>query len=174
MFTGDSISVLPVCLQSMHLLFTDNYLYITCMFTGNESFVYRRIAVFYVYVYSQRICCLQTNSCIYYVYVYSQWIGCLQTISCIYYVYSVCLQSIIWYWHTISFIYYMYIVCLQSMNRFFTGDYMDKAVTKAYQSLLLLTVRQPDNLEYLQFAEEVKVRSKRDYGYEFKNDEVSR
>lgn len=60
------------------------------------------------------------------------------------------------------------------MNRFFTGDYMDKAVTKAYQSLLLLTVRQPDNTEYLQFAEEVKVRSKRDYGYEFKNDEVSR
>lgn len=55
----------------------------------------------------------------------------------------------------------------------FTGDYKDTAVTKAYQSLLLLTVRQPDNTEYLQFAEEVKVRSKRDYGYEFKNDEVS-
>lgn len=55
---------------------------------------------------------------------------------------------------------------------FYRGDYKDTAVTKAYQSLLLLTVRQPDNTEYLQFAEEVKVRSKRDYGYEFKNDEV--
>lgn len=50
---------------------------------------------------------------------------------------------------------------------------MDTAVTKAYQSLLLLTVRQPDNVEYLHFAEEVKNRSKRDYGYEFGKDEVS-
>lgn len=54
-----------------------------------------------------------------------------------------------------------------------TGDNMDTAVTKAYQSLLLLTVRQPDNVEYLHFAEEVKNRSKRDYGYEFGKDEVS-
>ncbi|XP_022336489.2 atrial natriuretic peptide receptor 1-like [Crassostrea virginica] len=55
---------------------------------------------------------------------------------------------------------------------FYRGDYMDTAVTKAYQSLLLLTVRQPDNVEYLHFAEEVKNRSKRDYGYEFGKDEV--
>ena len=43
---------------------------------------------------------------------------------------------------------------------------MDAAVTKAYQSLLLLTVRQPDNPEYLSFAEEVKERAKH-YDYTF-------
>jgi hypothetical protein len=40
-------------------------------------------------------------------------------------------------------------------------------VTKAYESLLLLTLRQPDNPEYELFAEQVKLRAKRDYGYEF-------
>jgi hypothetical protein len=49
---------------------------------------------------------------------------------------------------------------------------MDTAVTKAYQSLLLLTIRQPDNVEYLGFADDVKLRSRRDYGYQFGHDEV--
>lgn len=53
----------------------------------------------------------------------------------------------------------------------FTGDEKDIEVTRAYESLLLLTLRQPDNPEYEAFAEQVKVRAKRDYGYEFDADE---
>ncbi|XP_062586842.1 atrial natriuretic peptide receptor 1-like, partial [Saccostrea cucullata] len=55
---------------------------------------------------------------------------------------------------------------------FYRGDYMDTAVTKAYRSLLLLTIHQADNVEYLRFAEDVKLRSKRDYGYDFGQVEV--
>ncbi|KAL4224613.1 Nitrogen permease regulator 2 [Mactra antiquata] len=52
-------------------------------------------------------------------------------------------------------------------TQFLRGDEKDFAVTKAYESLLLLTLRQPDNAEYEDFAEEVKTRAKNDYGYEF-------
>ncbi|XP_052233271.1 atrial natriuretic peptide receptor 1-like [Dreissena polymorpha] len=55
--------------------------------------------------------------------------------------------------------------------KFLRGDEKDTAVTKAYESLLLLTLRQPDNPEYTAFADEVKVRARRDYGYEFGSDE---
>ncbi|XP_052233141.1 atrial natriuretic peptide receptor 1-like [Dreissena polymorpha] len=51
------------------------------------------------------------------------------------------------------------------------GDAKDTAVTKAYESLLVLTLRQPDNDEYKTFAAEVKLRARRDYGYEFAVDE---
>lgn len=49
----------------------------------------------------------------------------------------------------------------------FSDDTKDIAVTKAYESLLLLTLKQPDNLEFRVFAEEVKRRAKADYGYTF-------
>ncbi|XP_060570066.1 atrial natriuretic peptide receptor 1-like [Ruditapes philippinarum] len=52
-------------------------------------------------------------------------------------------------------------------TEFLRGDEKDHEVTKAYESLLLLTLRQPDNPEYELFAEQVKLRAKRDYGYEF-------
>ncbi|WAR13368.1 ANPRA-like protein [Mya arenaria] len=52
------------------------------------------------------------------------------------------------------------------------GDEKDAAVTRAYESLLLLTLRQPDNAEYKTFAEQVKIRAKRDYGYEFGPEEA--
>lgn len=55
---------------------------------------------------------------------------------------------------------------------FRAGDEKDRAVTKAYESLLLLTLRQPDNLEYKEFAEEVKRRAERDYNYKFSHDET--
>ncbi|XP_053402705.1 atrial natriuretic peptide receptor 1-like [Mercenaria mercenaria] len=55
---------------------------------------------------------------------------------------------------------------------FLRGDEKDVEVTKAYESLLLLTLRQPDNPEYEAFAEEVKLRAKRDYGYEFGAEEA--
>lgn len=53
----------------------------------------------------------------------------------------------------------------------YVGDEKDDAVTKAYESLLLLTLRQPDNPEYEAFAKQVKLRASRDYGYEFGADE---
>jgi len=47
------------------------------------------------------------------------------------------------------------------------GDYKDAAVTKAYESLLLLTPLQPDNVEHKLFSDEVKFRAQRDYGYTY-------
>ena len=45
-------------------------------------------------------------------------------------------------------------------------------MTKAYESLLILTLRQPDSEEYLDFAEEVKRRAKTMYNYDFGSDET--
>ncbi|XP_071172165.1 atrial natriuretic peptide receptor 1-like [Mytilus edulis] len=57
-------------------------------------------------------------------------------------------------------------------TQFLRGDYKDAAVTKAYESLLLLTPLQPDNIEHKIFSDEVKLRAQRDYGYTFGVDEV--
>lgn len=53
-----------------------------------------------------------------------------------------------------------------------TGDHKDAAVTRAYESLLLLTPLQADNVEHKLFSDEVKLRAQRDYGYTFSADEV--
>ncbi|KAK3085674.1 hypothetical protein FSP39_006966 [Pinctada imbricata] len=57
-------------------------------------------------------------------------------------------------------------------TKFIRGDYMDNAVTKAYQSLLLFTIHQPNNDEYYTFADEVKQRAINDFAYNFTTEEV--
>ena len=65
----------------------------------------------------------------------------------------------------------LYQLCLDdiisTLNCIFKGDYKDAAVTKAYESLLLLTPLQPDNVEHKLFSDEVKLRAQRDYGYTY-------
>ncbi|XP_060079814.1 atrial natriuretic peptide receptor 1-like [Ylistrum balloti] len=52
-------------------------------------------------------------------------------------------------------------------TEFIRGDYMDEGVTKAYESVLILTLSQPNTTEYNAFADEVKMRALRDYNYDF-------
>lgn len=68
---------------------------------------------------------------------------------------------------------YVLLLCDNAIKRnaILIGDETDSAVTKAYESFLLLTLRQPNNPEYKAFAAEVKLRARRDYGYEFAVDE---
>ncbi|XP_021348353.1 atrial natriuretic peptide receptor 1-like [Mizuhopecten yessoensis] len=47
------------------------------------------------------------------------------------------------------------------------GDHMDAGVSKAYESVLILTLSQPNTTEYNAFADEVKMRALRDYDYDF-------
>jgi len=54
----------------------------------------------------------------------------------------------------------------------FKGDGKDVGVAKAYESVLLLTIRQPNSAEFKVFASEVKVRANRDYGYDFQDEAV--
>lgn len=65
----------------------------------------------------------------------------------------------------------LYHLCLDdnisTLKCIFKGDYKDAAVTKAYESLLLLTPLQPDNVEHKLFSDEVKHRAQRDYGYTY-------
>ena len=56
----------------------------------------------------------------------------------------------------------------------YLGDKKDVGVTKAYESVLILTLRQPDSEEYMDFAEEVKRRAKAMYNYEFGSEESVR
>ncbi|KAL3859686.1 hypothetical protein ACJMK2_009893 [Sinanodonta woodiana] len=58
-------------------------------------------------------------------------------------------------------------------REFLRGDGKDAGVTKAYESVLILTLRHLDNPEYLIFAEEVKRIAAQDFNYVFGDEEVN-
>ncbi|KAK3597533.1 hypothetical protein CHS0354_018132 [Potamilus streckersoni] len=58
-------------------------------------------------------------------------------------------------------------------KEFLRGDGKDAGVTKAYESVLILTLRQLDNPEYLIFADKVKRIAAQDFDYVFGEEEVN-
>lgn len=54
------------------------------------------------------------------------------------------------------------------MLKFFAGDHKDAGVKKAYESTLILCLRQLDNQEYYDFDTKVKARSLAEYNVVYK------
>lgn len=52
-----------------------------------------------------------------------------------------------------------FIQICKNLTSFFTDDNLDHGVSKAYETVLILTLRKPDNQEYKDFAVRVKTES---------------